>query len=134
MTMRKRYMMVAFGVVAVAVYTGVWLMWRNGSRLETSEWAHLLQKSKIIVRKLPSSAPFWAVPLSIFPDDNPRYRCEYYRFGSSILFSAHTFQGESFTAQTARIKWDDTGAATVYFDNDPVLKCDPQGYWSINTH
>ncbi len=88
------------------------------------------KKSKIIVRKLPSSAPFWAVPLSIFPDDNPRYRFEYYQFGSSVLFSAQTYQGESFTAQTARIEWDDAGGATVHLDNDPVLKCDSQGFWT----
>ena len=121
-------MAVALAVILTAVYTGVWLSWRNGSRLATSEWTYMLGK-KIIVRKLPSSAPFWAVPLSFLPDDNPRYRCEHYRFGSSVLSSAQTYQGESFTAQTARIEWDDVGGATVYLDNDPVLKCDAQGYW-----
>lgn len=89
------------------------------------------QKSRITVRKMPSSAPFWAVPLSFLPDDNPRYRCEFFRFGS--LFSAQTYQGESFTAKTARIEWDDAGGATVYLDNDPVLECDSQGYW-VKTH
>lgn len=122
-------MMVAVIAVLSAGYTAVWLSWRSGSKMESSEWTQMFQKSKIIVRKLPSSAPFWAVPLSFLPDDNPRYRCEYYRFGSPILFSAQTYQGESFTAQTARIEWDDAGGATVYLDNDPVLKCDSQGYW-----
>lgn len=112
-----------------ALYLIVWLSWRNGSKMESSEWGQMLQKSQITVRKLPSSAPFWAVPLSFLPDDNPRYRCEFFRYGSSILFSAQTYQGESFTAQTARIEWNDKGGATVFLDNDPVLKCDSQGYW-----
>lgn len=120
---------IVIAAVIGALYLMLWFSWRNGSIMESSEWRQMLQNSKITVRKIPSSAPFWAVPLSFLPDDNPRYRCEFFRFGSSILFSAQTYQGESFTAQTARIEWNDAGGATVYLDNDAVLECDSQGYW-----
>lgn len=129
MSRKKLQMTIVIATAFVALYVALWLSWRSGSKMESSEWGRMLQRSKITVRKIPSSAPFWAVPLSFLPDDNPRYRCEFFRFGSSILFSAQTYQGESFTAQTARIEWNDAGGATVYLDNDPVLECDSQGYW-----
>jgi hypothetical protein len=120
-------------VIAAAfsdLYLTLWFSWRSGSKMQSSEWGRMYKESKITVRRLPSSAPFWAVPLSFLPDDNPRYWCEFFRFGSSILFSAQTYQGESFTAQTARIEWNDAGGATVYLDNDPVMECDSEGFGS----
>lgn len=128
--MRKLLIAVAGVAIFCAVYTGVWLSWRSGSTMATSEWAQMLKKSRIVVKKIPSSAPFWAVPLSFLPDDNPSYRCECYLYGASVLFSAQTYAGESLTAQTARIEWDNKGSATVYLDHNPVLKCDSQGYWT----
>lgn len=95
-----------------------------------SEWNYMLQSSKIVVKELPSSAPFWAVPFSFFPDDNPYYRCEYYRFRSPMLFSAQTHQGESFTVSTARVEWSDAGDAIVYLDDVQILECNAKGYWS----
>lgn len=114
----------------LALYLILWVSWRNGSIVESSEWRRMLQHSRITVRKIPSSAPFWAVPLSFIPDDSPRYRCEFFQFDSSILVSAQTFQGESFMARTARIEWDESGGATVYLDNDAVFECDSQGFWT----
>lgn len=129
--MRRRNIRTLIVIAAAfsALYLMLWLSWRNGSIIESGEWKQMRQHSRITVRKIPSSAPFWAVPLSFLPDENPRYRCEFFRFGSSILFSAQTFQGESFTARTARIEWNEAGGATVYLDNDAVLKCDSQGFW-----
>ncbi len=123
-------MVLALMAVLFAGYVGVWLTGRDGAiLLEVDEPTRVLHKAKIIVRKLPVSDSFFAVPLYLFPDDSPRYRVECYQFGSPILYSAHTYQGASFIARTAQVEWDAAREATVYLDSIPVLKCDSQGYW-----
>ena len=109
----------------IGAYLLCWCLAKHGTVMASSEW----NSEKIIVRELPTDAPLWAIPLSLLPFDAPYYRCEFYRFGSSTLFSAQTFRSGSFTAQTSRVVWDDKGTATVYLDDDPVLKCDMRGFW-----
>lgn len=129
MNLKKSQIATVATVSLSILYFSLWCLWRNGVQMSSSNWGIDPVKSKIIIRKIPSSAPLWALPLSFLPDDHPRYRCEFYRFSSPLLFSAQTYQGESFTARTARIDWNSTGVATVFLDNNPVLKCNPQGYW-----
>lgn len=120
----------ALSIIFAMSYILLWATWKHGSVLSSSNWNRQDRHYKIEVRKVPSSAPFWALPLSFIPDDNPFYRCEHYRFDQNTLYSAHTFQGESFTANSARIQWNEQGGAVVYLDQDPVLKCDEAGFWS----
>ena len=122
--------MLAGVVVVGALYVVAWLAWKNGSILRDEEWQNMLNKSRIVVRQLPSSSPFLALPISFIPDENPQYRCELYRYGTNIMFSAQTFSGDSFRAREADIEWDGQGGGVVYLDKTPVLKCNSQGFWS----
>lgn len=118
------------GISFLGLYALFWNIWRSGSELVSGTWVNHSHSYRIEVREIPSSAPLWALPLSLIPDENPFYRCEYYRFDERVLYSAHTFQGDSFNANSGRIEWDEQGAAIIYLDLDPVLGCDDAGFWS----
>jgi hypothetical protein len=124
-----RNVLVGF-VILGGFYVIAWLAWKNGSILRDEEWQNMLNKSRIVVRQLPSSSPFWALPISFIPDENPQYRCELYRYGTNTMFSAQTFSGDSFRARDAHIEWDGQGGGVIYLDKIPVLICDSQGFWS----
>jgi hypothetical protein len=125
---RKRMRTVWLFATFLASYAVGWFYWKSGAIMASSEWNHMMSASEVKVRRLPYSAPFWALPLSMLPQDNALYRFEYYRFRSRELYSAHSFIGESFVAQSAKVVWSD-GEATVYLDNDPIVRCDRNGFW-----
>lgn len=125
----KWRILLVLAVIIITAYVARWIWWGSGSIMAISEWRRMLKTSKVMVKEVPSAVPFWAVPFSFLSDDNLYYRCEYYRSSSATLFSAQTYQGNSYTAQKARIEWNDAGAAIVYLDDIPILKCSPEGYW-----
>lgn len=125
---RSRLRIVPLLAVFGALYLGAWVHWKSGVVMAHSEWNYMMRSSEVKIRRLPSSAPLWALPLSLLPEDNALYRFEYYRFRSHALYSAQSFVGESFVAQSAKIVWAE-GEATVYLDNDPIFRCDSNGFW-----
>jgi len=52
---------------------------------------------------------------------NPSYRFEY-RFPNGYLWSATSFSGESYNAQSSRIEWTSDTTATCYLDDLPQVK------------
>ena len=52
---------------------------------------------------------------------NPTYRFEY-RFPNGYLWSATSFSGESYNAQSSRIEWTSDSTATCYLDDIPQAK------------
>lgn len=129
--MKKVWPMIGFAALVsfLIIYTICWFSWRNGSIMAKKEWRQMLHAPVILVRQVPSSAPFWALPFSLLPDANPYYRCEFYRAKSASLYSAQTYQGASYTANAARIEWDASGVAIVYLDEDPIFECSADGFW-----
>jgi hypothetical protein len=107
-----------------------WAWWRNGTVMATSRNLDLPAHPTVIVRELPTSSPFWAVPLQAL-DDNYLYRAEYYAFSSPQIFSCLTYSGRSYKANSARIEWGENGTVTVFLDDNPKVKCDKEGIWEI---
>ena len=133
MTKRKLIALVVC-VLVVCAYVLRWYYWSMGFVMTRSECGHTKYNPTInptiIVRQMPSSAPFWAVPFSFLSEDNPRHRCELYTYGSKVLVSAQTYSGKSYVAQTARVAWEPSGAATVFLDEEPVFALDEYGFWT----
>ncbi len=106
-----------------------WHHWTTGTVMTKSQQPNTLNPSYIIVRELPSSAPFWAaLPMLLF-DDSPLYRCELYEYGSEEIFSAQSYSAPSFHMARATVRWGPSGTATVYLGDVPVLKIDETGHW-----
>ncbi len=116
--------------VLITAYVARWITWRNGRVLATSESPFSYVKTEVRIRCIPASANFWAVPLSFVAADSPRYRFEFYKAGSSMLWSAQTFADESYGTQKTRIEWNAPGVASVYLDEMKVLVCDQYGNWT----
>jgi len=115
--------------VLIVAYVARWITWKNGTVLATSESPFSYMKTEVRVRRIPASAPFWAVPLSFFPPDSPRCRFEYYVAGSALLWSAETIQFESFEKLEARIEWEPPGTASVYLGEKKAFVCDAYVNW-----
>lgn len=112
----------------VAVYIGFWMSWKSGTVITESQ-ANGLASKVIKVRQIPTSAPLWGLFARSLFTENPYYRCEYYAFGSAPIYSCQTYHGESYNAQTANVRWDQAGGATIFLDQVPVFTCDARGFW-----
>jgi hypothetical protein len=118
-----------FSITAIA-YILLWSVWKNGELLARSSQAENPARLEIRVKKVPSAAHWWALPFSFIPDEYPCFRCEFFRGGSNLAFSSHTVQLASFeTVSKVSIDWNKQGEAVIYFDGDPVLKCNAKGFW-----
>lgn len=124
---------ILFALLAVMGYVLLWGLWKQGRVVAKSvRLQGAIAIVEVQVRKVPSAAPWWALPLSFVPDESPSYRCELYQRGSNVLFSSQTIRGISYASfRTITIEWNDKGAAVVYFDSDPMLSCDVAGVWHI---
>ena len=125
-TLNNKLLVVGFLIVA---YVARWITWKNGKVLAASESPFSYVRTEVLVRRIPASASFWAVPLSFFPPDSPRCRFEYYVSGSGLLWSAQTIQMESFETIEPRIDWEPPGTASVYLGGKKVFLCDAYGNW-----
>jgi hypothetical protein len=121
---------ISFVLIIAIVYILLWSVWKNGDLLARSIQVENPARLEIQVKKVPSAAHWWALPFSLIPDEFPCFRCEFFRGGSNLAFSSHTVQLASFeTVSKVSIDWNKQGEAVVYFDSDPVLKCNAKGFW-----
>lgn len=119
----------SLSIIAI-VYIFFWSVWKNGKLLKRSNQPEIPALFEIRVKKVPSAAHWWALPFSFIPDESPCFRCEFFRVGSNLAFSSQTVQLTSFeTVSKVSINWTKQGEAVIYFDSEPVLKCDAKGFW-----
>jgi hypothetical protein len=120
-------------MLAVMGYALLWVSWKQGRVVATSAGPQgSTALIKVQVRKVPSSAPWWALPLLFVPDESPSFRCELYQRGSNVLFSSQTIRGVSYSSfDEITIEWRDKAEAIVYFNSDAMLSCDTAGVWRV---
>jgi hypothetical protein len=95
----------------------------GGKILAESRNRTILGHPTIKIRELKSS----------FLDDNPPYRFEYYCYDYPEIWSCQTYEGRSYTAQSAQIEWASDGSATVFLDHEPKFTC-KNGVWADAVH
>jgi hypothetical protein len=104
----------------------LWLRWRSGVIIASSNSPQTGEV--IVVRDLPSSAPFWAAAFgSLF--EYHLYRCEYYNYGMTAYLSSQTYSNRGYEISRATIAWRSDGSATVSFSTTPDFICS-KGWWS----
>ena len=128
--MIKQKLVVLFILFILSVaYLLRWHHWTTGTVMTKSQQPNTSNPSHIIVRELPSSAPFWAALPMLLLDDSPMYRCELYEYGSEEIVSAQSYDAPSFHTAKATVRWEQPRTATVYLGDVPVLKFDETGQW-----
>lgn len=130
MSRRKATKILALLGLLLCAYTWRWYSWSSGVVLETSDQPFGQFPSRIVVRSIPYTAPFWAVFMSFLPDP-PAVRCELYHHGSRRLISAQTVDSpDSVVPHSAEVVWNESGGALIMVAGI-WLEVDKWGYWKL---
>jgi hypothetical protein len=119
----------AIGVIILGLLAtnGVfWLRLQRGVVLARSK--NRGRDDFIVIRDLPSSNPFWMACITPMLEYH-LYRCEYYRFSASTMFSSQTYNDRGYKKYNPQVQWLPDNSAVVSFQGSPVFTC-KDGWWN----